>query len=109
MKVKSVIAGSPSNSALITTGTGLISLALDTQVHNVVSADGTVVNLGVVLFLIVYVVNGFNHMDIIFDVYKFIIDFRKITNSAVDIQAIFFQYFEFISSSLIYINVLIKY
>jgi hypothetical protein len=34
----------PSYSALFTCGTGLISLTLDTKIHDVVSADRTVVN-----------------------------------------------------------------
>jgi hypothetical protein len=44
VKVEGVIANPPSYSALFTCGTGLISLTLDTKIHDVVSADRTVVN-----------------------------------------------------------------
>ena len=44
MEVKSVVAHSPSDSALLGCGGGLIGLALDAEVHDVVAADGAVVD-----------------------------------------------------------------
>jgi len=38
------VANSPSNGALITGGRGLVCLALDAQIHDVVATDGTVVH-----------------------------------------------------------------
>ena len=44
MEVKSMVAHSPGHCALLTGGTGLVSLTLDAQVHDVVPADGAVVH-----------------------------------------------------------------
>lgn len=43
MKVEGVIANTPGNSTLFAGGTGLICLALNTKVHNMIPADRTVV------------------------------------------------------------------
>lgn len=47
MKVKGVIANPPSDRTLLAGGTGLIGLAVDTQVHNVIAANGAVVDYNV--------------------------------------------------------------
>lgn len=44
MKVERVIAYTPSNCALFTCGRCLVRLTFDTKVHDVISADGTVVD-----------------------------------------------------------------
>jgi hypothetical protein len=44
VKVESVIADTPCDSAFFSGGGGLVSLAFDAQVHDVVTADGAVVN-----------------------------------------------------------------
>lgn len=44
MEVEGVVAYSPSHGALFTGRRGLVGLALDTKIHNVVSADGAVVD-----------------------------------------------------------------
>ena len=44
VEVESVVAHSPGHCALLTSGTGLVGLALDAQVHDVVPADGAVVH-----------------------------------------------------------------
>lgn len=44
VEVKSVVTDTPSNSALFTGGGSLIGLALNAEVHNVVSANSTVVD-----------------------------------------------------------------
>jgi len=44
MEMKGVVANSPSNRALLTRCGGLICLALDAEVHDVIPADGAVVN-----------------------------------------------------------------
>ena len=44
MKVEGVIAHPPGNGALLASGAGLVGLALDAQVHDVVPADGAVVH-----------------------------------------------------------------
>ena len=44
MKVESMIANTPSDSALFRSGSTLICLTFDTQIHDVISADGAVVD-----------------------------------------------------------------
>lgn len=44
VEVESVIADSPGYCAFLTRGRGLVGLTFDTKVHNVVSANGTVIN-----------------------------------------------------------------
>jgi len=44
MEMERVIANTPRNRAIVAASVGLRCLALDTQVHDVVAADGTVVN-----------------------------------------------------------------
>lgn len=44
VEMESMVADSPCYSAFLTSGRSLVCLAFDAQVHNVVSADGTVVN-----------------------------------------------------------------
>lgn len=44
MEMEGVVANPPCNSALLAGGGSLICLTFDAQVHNVVSADGTVVD-----------------------------------------------------------------
>lgn len=44
VEMKSVVTDSPSNRALFRSSWGLVGLTLDTKIHNVVPADGTVIN-----------------------------------------------------------------
>jgi len=44
MEVESVIADTPSDGALLGSGGRLVGLTLDAQIHDVISADGTVVH-----------------------------------------------------------------
>ena len=44
MEVEGVVAHPPGHSALLAGGAGLVGLALDAQVHDVVPADGAVVH-----------------------------------------------------------------
>jgi len=44
MKVESVITDAPGDGTLLTDGTGLVRLTLDAEVHDVVTADGTVLD-----------------------------------------------------------------
>jgi len=44
MEVEGMIAHTPSNSAFLACCTGLVCLALDTQIHDVIPADSTVVD-----------------------------------------------------------------
>ena len=45
VEMKGVVAHSPSHSAFFGRGAGLVGLALDAQIHDVVAADGAVVHL----------------------------------------------------------------
>jgi hypothetical protein len=44
MKMEGMVANTPCHSALLTSCTGLICLAFNTQVHDVVAADGTIIH-----------------------------------------------------------------
>ena len=44
MEVKGVVTHAPGHGALLAGGAGLVGLALDAQVHDVVPADGAVVH-----------------------------------------------------------------
>ncbi len=47
MEVEGVVAHPPGHGALLAGGAGLVRLTLDAQVHDVVPADGAVVNVNV--------------------------------------------------------------
>ena len=44
MEVKCMVADPPSNSAFLTGGASLVSLALDTEIHNVIPANCTIIH-----------------------------------------------------------------
>lgn len=44
MEVEGVVADAPGHSALLAGGRGLVRLALDAQIHDVVAADGAIVH-----------------------------------------------------------------
>lgn len=47
MEVESVVTVPPSDGALLFESCSLVGLALNAQIHDVVAADGTIVNLNV--------------------------------------------------------------